>query len=419
MQERHLRNLVIQKYPDWLVQLAEPAQPVMTDNVRNRRLKRLEREAEQKRERQAQQQAAPEDAAAASVDTPSAPAEPPKPSKPEPIARIDEAFLKDKRPTTVTKALLMDLELPPKDYQPGLAPVLIYLHGGGFSGITKEKHDETPAELRRAVIQLRRAGYAIAVLDYFLSNDLSFPEQLKQVKTAVRWLRVNGRTHYCDPDRIGIIGYSAGAHLAALMGVTNHTRDFDTPEVYPDEDSHVQAVCTFGVVTDFTALVQPEQPLSYDYSDPASPPARYLGGPINPERDAVQLADPVDHITGDEPPFLILHGDQDQVTPISQSQRLHDALQQAGVTSEMHILEGLGHGIENLADMPDPDEQDDEQGDNEGETSAQAKQTDADEQAPSQPEATVQPLVERLQAFFDQHLKAWEAEASVGAEAGE
>jgi acetyl esterase/lipase len=227
----------------------------------------------------------------------------------------------------------LDLYLP--DNPDGAAlPLIIWIHGGGWQNGSK---DGCPP-LRAGYVG---HGYAVASLNYRLSQDAPFPAQIQDCQTAIRWLRTHAKEYHLDPERFGVWGSSAGGHLAALVGTSGYD-----PALIKGEpsgaSSRVQAVCDFFGPTDFHAFVTTPRYESHAKAD--APEGLLLGGPVldNPEKAA--RANPITYVTPDDPPFLIVHGDADPVVPINQSQLLLAALKKAGVRAELHIVEGGGHG---------------------------------------------------------------------------
>jgi len=214
-------------------------------------------------------------------------------------------------------------------YLPGTGtnwPLIVWIHGGGWTGGNKEK----PPGL-----SFLRHGFALASINYRLSQDAVFPAQLLDCKAAIRWLRAHAAENGIDPNRIGVWGASAGGHLVALLGTTGDVKEFDTGE-NSGASSRVQAVCDWFGPTDFASDPKADTP--------DSPQARLIGGPISQNAQKAQRANPIHYITKDDPPFLIVHGDKDAVVPLEQSQLLADALEKAGVKVTFHIVPGGEHG---------------------------------------------------------------------------
>jgi acetyl esterase/lipase len=214
--------------------------------------------------------------------------------------------------------LLLDLHLPAV----AAAPVVIWLHGGGwFTG------DRTLApDLGRYFAD---RGIAMASIDYRLSSVATFPAQLVDVQAAIRYLRGHCDRYGVDGRRIGLWGSSAGGHLAALAGLTGRG------------DTSVSAVAESYGPTDLTdaAATMP--------NGATSPEAALLGD--HPDRRPAQAraASPLHQVTEHVPPFQISHGTADTVVPQHHSERLHSALVAAGVDSELFLLDGYRHGFLN------------------------------------------------------------------------
>jgi len=229
----------------------------------------------------------------------------------------------------------LDLFTPEKSDGP--LPLIIWIHGGGWSAGSKA--DCPP--LRQGFTE---RGYAVASLDYRLSSDAIFPAQVEDCKAAIRWLRAHAKEYNLDPDRFGVWGSSAGGHLSALVGASGGVKEFDQGAP-SDVSSRVQAACDFFGPTDLLQMdahALPNARLKHD--PPFSPESRLIGGAIQDNKDKAARANPITYVTADDPPFLIVHGDQDPLVPIHQSQLLFEALKKAGVSVHFHTIHGAGHG---------------------------------------------------------------------------
>ena len=227
----------------------------------------------------------------------------------------------------------LDLDLPEKASAP--LPLIIWIHGGGFSA-----GDKTDNPARRMLDQ----GYAVASLNYRLSGEALFPAQIEDCKAAVRWLRVHAKAYNLDPERFGAWGSSAGGHLVALLGTSGGVKEFEQG-AHLELSSRVQAVCDYYGPTDFLQMdahAVPDARLKHDPS--TSPESRLIGGAIQENKDKVARANPITFVTPDDPPFLIVHGDQDPLVPYHQSQLLFEALKKAAVSAHLHTIHGAGHG---------------------------------------------------------------------------
>ena len=140
------------------------------------------------------------------------------------------------------KKLLLDLYLPEKPQGP--LPLVIWIHGGAWLG-----GDKADCPARRLV----QRGYAVASVNYRLSNEAIFPAQIKDCKAAVRWLRAHTAEYGLDAGHFGVWGASAGGHLVALLGTSGDTKDFDKGENL-GVSSRVQAVCDWFGPTDLLQM---------------------------------------------------------------------------------------------------------------------------------------------------------------------
>lgn len=217
-------------------------------------------------------------------------------------------------------------------------PAIVMIHGGAWMG--GDKAEMSPASFLAD-------GFAVASVNYRLSQDAVFPAQIEDCKAAVRWLRRNAKQFNIDPDRIGVWGVSAGGHLAALLGTTGETRVFDVGGNL-DVPSNVQAVADWFGPTDFLQMDAHRLPQGTVHDLPGSPESRLIGGPIRQYIGAVERANPVSYITPRVPPFLIAHGDADLLVPHHQSELLHAALKTAGTPVQLYTIRGAGHGFRSV-----------------------------------------------------------------------
>lgn len=230
----------------------------------------------------------------------------------------------------------LDLYLPKqtdkKDLKIDKLPLIIWVHGGAWMAGNK---NNCPAR------RFLRKGYAVASINYRLSQHATFPAQIEDCKAAVRRLRANSEKYNLDSKRFGVWGSSAGGHLVALLGTTGDVKDFDKGENL-DTSSRVQAVCDYFGPTDFIKISNFPSNIRHDAPD--SPESKLIGGPVQQNKEACQRANPITYVTKDDPPFLIVHGDKDLTVPHNQSQLLCEALTKAGVQVKFHTVEGGGHG---------------------------------------------------------------------------
>jgi acetyl esterase/lipase len=230
------------------------------------------------------------------------------------------------------KKLLLDLYLP-KQKSPELQPLLIYIHGGGWREFNKEL---CPGKM------VAQKGWAIACINYRYSTEAIFPAQIHDSKAAIRWLRANATKYNFDPNKFGAWGASAGGHLSALLGTSEGVVSLEGNLGNLNYSSAVQAVCNWYGPTDFTrvtpAFTEPISPqVLTEYRD--RPWYLYtvvttllLGGSVANNQKLARTANPITYIDRYDPPFMIVHGDLDEIVPVSQSELLVSALQSHDVT---------------------------------------------------------------------------------------
>lgn len=229
------------------------------------------------------------------------------------------------------RALTLDLYLPEQGARP---PLLIWIHGGAWL-----RGDKT----QPPVLPFLTQEFALASIQYHFSSEARFPRQIHTCKAAVRWLRAQAGRYGYDGDRIGALGASAGGHLAALLGASNGCAALEG-DVGPQRgaSSAVQAVVDLFGPTDFLRMLDFD--CAIDHAGPDSPEGRLLGGAVADRPEAAAAANPIRYISPRTCPFLILHGQADDVIPWQQSQLLATALQDRGIRVEFHALPDAGHG---------------------------------------------------------------------------
>jgi acetyl esterase/lipase len=229
----------------------------------------------------------------------------------------------------------LDLYLPA---QGDMRPLIVWIHGGAFRMGSKEgsQHDIVP-------LPYVARGFAVASINYRLSQHAIFPAQIEDCKSAVRWLRAHARDYGLDADRVAAWGPSAGGHLSSMLGTTGATTEFDVG-AHLDRSSAVQCVVDWFGPTDFLQMDAQRLPDGMIHDDADSPESELVGGPIQENPDKVARANPITYVGARTPPFLILHGDHDPLVPYGQSLLFVDALEAAGVDVTFYTVKGGGHG---------------------------------------------------------------------------
>jgi acetyl esterase/lipase len=217
----------------------------------------------------------------------------------------------------------------------GKLPAIIYIHGGGWV-----LGDKSPNE----AITYAKNGFVGIAIQYRLSTVARFPAAVHDCKSAIRWVRANAKKYGIDPDKIGVIGESAGGHLVALMGTSGGEPSLEGDGPYKEYSSRVQAVVdNFGPI-DLLTLKDTPSPMDPDPT--VGPIAGWLGKPAREVPELVKKANPVTYIDPNDPPVLLMHGDKDDLVPIQQSELFYDALTRAGVKARLVRVKNAGHGYQ-------------------------------------------------------------------------
>jgi acetyl esterase/lipase len=236
----------------------------------------------------------------------------------------------------------LDIYLPEEGDGP--FPVIVSIHGGAWMIGDKGDMQNHP------MMEGLKHGYAVVCINYRLSGEAQFPNQIYDCKAAIRYLRANAPAYYLDADHIGAWGSSAGAHLAALVGTAFRVRKLEDFSMgNPHSTSKVQAVVSwYGPIEDF--LKMDEELASSgmgvpDHSTPDSPESRLLGIPITQASDRVKYASPTTYIKSYVPPFLVQHGLKDGIVPVEQSIHFAEKFVQIAGPEKitLEILKDAGH----------------------------------------------------------------------------
>lgn len=212
-------------------------------------------------------------------------------------------------------------------------PCIVVIHGGAWRGGNKSIHVGGPFP---GIFDFAKEGYVSVSVGYRLIPKTRFPGQVEDVKCAVRFLRANADKYKIDPERIGAIGFSAGAHLSMMLGVMDKEDGLEGNGGHPDQSSKVQAVVAYFGPTEMTADDIPQQsiPLVTDF----------IGGSKADKLADWKRASPITYVTSGDAPTLIFQGTKDPLVPHTQATKYADALTAAGVPGRIELLIGAGHG---------------------------------------------------------------------------
>ncbi|MCY2931281.1 MAG: alpha/beta hydrolase [Planctomycetota bacterium] len=231
------------------------------------------------------------------------------------------------------KHLLLDLYTPAGAKEK--TPLVVWIHGGAWKSGSKENSP---------ILALAAQGYAVASINYRLSQEAIFPAQIEDCKGAIRFLRANAPKYSLDGDRIAVVGSSAGGHLSALVGTSGDVKELEgAVGGNGTVSSRVQCVVDYFGPSDMLQFQDKPTWVKIDGKD--SPLVKLMGGPLTQKKDLVARANPITFVTKDDPPFLIVHGDKDNTVPIHQSELLVAALKKAGVEVTFEVVKGGGHGF--------------------------------------------------------------------------
>ena len=209
-------------------------------------------------------------------------------------------------------ALKCDMYLPDDGKRNGAA--ILMVHGGAWMSGNK-------AHVTRHARAASDAGYVVMAINYRLAPLHKFPAQIDDCRTALRWLRSKSDEYKFQPNQIAGYGYSAGAHLVCLLGMTA-----DEP------DLKLQAVVAGGTPTDFQKVRDDSRMMAY-----------WLGGTPADVGEAYRAASPIVFASKDDPPVFLYHGTRDRVVPRANAESLARKLKRFQVPSEVHWVRGKGH----------------------------------------------------------------------------
>lgn len=223
----------------------------------------------------------------------------------------------------------LTLNLARPESAEGRLPCVVVIHGGAWRAGNK-------ATLNDLTWKFAERGYVSATVGYRFCPKHRFPAQVEDVKCAVRFLRANAEKFGLDPNRIGAVGFSAGAHLSMMLGVMGKDDGLEGDGGCADQPSQVQAVVAFFGPTDMLAADIP------DKSKPLL--ADFIGGTPAEKPDEHKRASPITYVTKGDAPTLIFQGTKDPLVPHTQAYKMIESLTAAGVPGRVEFLVGASHG---------------------------------------------------------------------------
>nr|WP_298522788.1 alpha/beta hydrolase [uncultured Halomonas sp.] len=226
-------------------------------------------------------------------------------------------------PSDWPEALRADVYLPDTPARATKRPAALVVHGGGWQG--RSKDDMTDIAKR-----LARSGIVAVNVTYRFAPQYKFPAQLHDMQQAMAWIHENASAWGIDTSRIAGVGYSSGAHLVSLLALVA-SEDGELNQPYGGESSKLAAVVSGGTPSNLFKF------------DDGRLVVEFLGGTRLEVPSQYAQASPMEHITGNAPPFFLFHGTWDSLVPVDHARDFHTALDDAGVDSELYLLRYRGH----------------------------------------------------------------------------
>lgn len=246
--------------------------------------------------------------------------------------RLDQPYAGNENPKQK-----VDLYLPKKRNTDKPLPVVALIHGGGWVNGDRLGY-------AAAAIQFARTGdYASVTVGYRLTKEAHWPAQIHDCKAAIRWIRAHAKEYNLDPDKIAVMGSSAGGHLSSLIGTSGDVKELEG-DLGPSTtfSSRVQCVVNLCGPEDFTQALMFDKDMKPILKDDAV--IGLLGGNYEEKHAEALAASPVTYITDDDPPFITFHGTADKRVAFLHAEAIHAALKQAGVPSLLVPITDGGHG---------------------------------------------------------------------------
>jgi acetyl esterase/lipase len=245
------------------------------------------------------------------------------------------------------RPLTLDLYLPPQSAS--AKPVVVFVHGGAFRHRTS-RDGGTFRDFPSVLAGVAARGYVVASVNYRFIGEVRFPGPVQDVAMSIRWLRANAAMYGIDPARVIVWGSSAGGQIATLLGTAcDAPVSLPSPsEGAPDPGVKPGAACVQGVIDWYGIVDLASSAADFGKSGPAAQAreSAYLGCEVTKcPVELVRSSSALSYIDGRDPPFLIQHGTADTSVSPKQSQKLHEALLAAGVSSQLVLYPGVEHGF--------------------------------------------------------------------------
>jgi len=210
---------------------------------------------------------------------------------------------------------------------PGPHPTVLYFHGGGWTGGSKESSVLT-------FLPYLEMGWAVVNVEYRLARVSLAPAAVEDCLCALRWVIRNATDYGFDTDKIVLTGNSAGGHLALTTGMIPASEGLDR-QCPGNETLKVAAIVNWYGITDVAELIDGANQRAYAVTWLGSMPSR---------KEIAERVSPLKYVRAGLPPVLTIHGDADPTVPYTQATRLHDALAKAGIRQELVTVPAGKHG---------------------------------------------------------------------------
>ncbi|HWA96635.1 MAG TPA: alpha/beta hydrolase [Terracidiphilus sp.] len=232
------------------------------------------------------------------------------------------------------QTLTMDYYAPKGD---GRHPIAIIIHGGGYQGGDSRSGSEA-----YVADFLAPAGYAVFSINYRLAPKYPYPYMVLDVERAVRYIRHNAKRWNADPNKIALVGGSAGGYLSNMVGLLNAPGDPKATDPVDRESARAQAVVSLYAQSSFEFV-----PLNADVHRLLDPLIAKKG-----MKEAIREASPITYVNKDDPPFLEILGDKDEYIPMTEATNLQTALHKVGVRCDIIRIPGGHHGTGGWNKLP-------------------------------------------------------------------
>jgi len=230
---------------------------------------------------------------------------------------------------------LLDIYLPDNTTSP--LPVVVWIHGGAW--MLNDKYADM-GYMKTTVKSFLDSGYALASINYRYSTTAPFPAQIQDCNQAIQFLYDNAGKYKLNKNKFALIGFSAGGHLASLLGLSSNNNITEFYAAGKKPSFKISTVLDFYGPSDFNILAGSTDT---GINNDRNPVSILLGALPYKRPDLAKIASPVTYVDKNDPPFLIVQGEKDQSVPYTQSVILQSWLNLAAVKNELIIVAGAPH----------------------------------------------------------------------------